>query len=400
MARARREKITHGYFLVVWGQLSGEDSPQTRGGIVRGVLEREQEALERVYDAAFDDLAMERLGHTIAFAVGADYAAVSMRQGLALLSLSITAQPPDIEAYMSHYWRLDPWTPAILSLASGRFAFGDELVPHDVLDRSEFVADFARPIGVLSPMCGRLDLDADTALTFGVCRSGSMTAFSEEERRATTEMAHHARRAIQLRRRLQAAKARTDLARSALDAIAFGLALVDADGRVEIANAAFEEMARCGVGIRITAGCLSSGGAPRADPLVRLVARAARNRVGGACRLEAVDGATHVSAIVAPASPFNPFGIFSGRHALVALTAPSAAGPVAAEILAQLFGLSTAEAEVAHSLWAGNAPQQIAAERGVQLTTLKTQFEGVYRKTGAANQQELLRLFGSLPRVR
>jgi len=365
---------------------------------LRSLLDHRQEMLDRVYDAAFDDLALERLGHTIGRALGADDAAVSMRRGLEMLALSITAPPSDAEAYTSYYWRLDPWTPAILALPPGRFTFGDELVPREVLERSEFFVDFARPTGVLSPMCGRLPMDADTTLTVSICRTESMKPFSEDDRRATTELAHHARRSMQLRRRLEAAQARVGLARSALDAVAFGLALVDADGRVEIANTAFEEMARSGVGIRIVGGRLSSDAA--ADRLARLVSRAVRSRISGACRLDGPESGSQLSAIVVPASASNPFGVYSGRHALVAVSPPHAPEREGVEILAQLFGLSSAEAEVAASLWAGRSPQQIAAERHVKLTTLKTQFDAIYRKTGAANQQTLLRLFGSLPRVR
>jgi DNA-binding CsgD family transcriptional regulator len=46
------------------------------------------------------------------------------------------------------------------------------------------------------------------------------------------------------------------------------------------------------------------------------------------------------------------------------------------------------------------APEEIAAERGVAISTLRTHFAEIFARTGAENQRDLIRLLGMLPPVR
>ena len=115
------------------------------------------ELVERIYDAAFDDAALDQLSVNLGEALGVEQVLVSTRRGREIIDLAILGPPRAMEDYAAHYWRIDPWTPAILGVAPGRFAFGDELVPTAVVKESEFYNDFARPQGVLFPMDGRAD---------------------------------------------------------------------------------------------------------------------------------------------------------------------------------------------------------------------------------------------------
>ena len=68
-------------------------------------------------------------------------------------------------------------------------------------------------------------------------------------------------------------------------------------------------------------------------------------------------------------------------------------------MVAQLFGLSPAEAQVACALAAGANLEEIALQRGVKMTTIKTQIQAVFRKTGTESQHDLTRLLGILPQL-
>ena len=70
--------------------------------------------------------------------------------------------------------------------------------------------------------------------------------------------------------------------------------------------------------------------------------------------------------------------------------------PLRARLLQDLFGLTRAEAEVACAL-AGGAPKSaVAAKRGSQVSTVRTQVRSVLEKTGAANLRDLERLLSRL----
>jgi DNA-binding CsgD family transcriptional regulator len=360
---------------------------------------REREIADRIYEAAFDDAALARLGATVAETVGADQAGVSSRRRSQIVEISIHGPPQASTDYLAHYWRLDPWTPAILALDAGCFAYGDALVPTATVRESEFYVDFAAPQGVLFPMCGRLALDNETDVLVSVNRPGRSLTFNESERQALERLGEHVRRTLQLRGRFEAARAMA-LA-SAADALTFGLALVAADGRVLFANPALEELTRerCGVGFaggRLSATCRGDG-----ERLAKLVWEAGLMRRGGAMVLRWADGRRALSVLATPAMPRNPFGLPSvSDKALVAFSPLGATNAPASDLARTLFGLSPAEAAIVEGLWTGASTREIAERRQVKLSTLKTQLDAVYRKTGAANQGDLLRLLAGLPQLR
>jgi DNA-binding CsgD family transcriptional regulator len=86
--------------------------------------------------------------------------------------------------------------------------------------------------------------------------------------------------------------------------------------------------------------------------------------------------------------------------ALVTLRRAAASPTVTAITLGRLFGLTPAEASLALALLAGRSLAEIGAERGVTGNTLRTQLAQVLRKTGTANQRNLVRLLGLLPPMR
>ena len=362
--------------------------------------ERRAELVERIYDAAFDDAALEELSANLGEALGVEQVLVSTRRGREMIDLAILGPPRAMEDYAAHYWRIDPWTPAILGVPTGRFAFGDELVPTAMVKETEFYHDFARPQGVLSPMGGRLMLDAETYLNISINRPGASPGFREADRNDLADVAGHVRRMVQLRRRFEQARAQ-GLAAAAIDGLSFGLALTEADGRLLFANRALEAMAEARQGVSLAGGRLAAAAHREVDRLAALIFDAALRRRSGVCALAGPDGEPRFNAIATPASPRNPFGASAaGALALVAVS-PSRATPTdASAIIGKLFGLSGAESEIVTALWAGEAPQAIAERRGVRPTTLKTQLDAIYRKTGVANQRELMRLLAGAPQIR
>src|SRR5690606_9161871 len=77
-----------------------------------------------------------------------------------------------------------------------------------------------------------------------------------------------------------------------------------------------------------------------------------------------------------------------GSRAAEVLVLISGAHPLrtpAARLIA-LFGLSAAEAEVAVALSLGGHPEEIALQRGVRISTIRTQLSSILSKTGTARQ--------------
>ena len=66
------------------------------------------------------------------------------------------------------------------------------------------------------------------------------------------------------------------------------------------------------------------------------------------------------------------------------------------ELVQSLFDLTAAEARVARQLTKGQTVEEIAAEGGVSLNTVRTQVRGVLEKTGSRRQVEAIALLGGI----
>lgn len=64
---------------------------------------------------------------------------------------------------------------------------------------------------------------------------------------------------------------------------------------------------------------------------------------------------------------------------------------------ARQCGLTSSEAQVLHALCAGQSPTQIARERGVKLSTVRTQLGALRTKVGASDIRAVVRLVATLP---
>ncbi len=61
-------------------------------------------------------------------------------------------------------------------------------------------------------------------------------------------------------------------------------------------------------------------------------------------------------------------------------------------VLRTRFGLSPAEAQIAHAIANGTALRAIAAKRDTSIQTVRSQVKAIFRKTGATSQMRLVAL--------
>jgi DNA-binding CsgD family transcriptional regulator len=90
---------------------------------------------------------------------------------------------------------------------------------------------------------------------------------------------------------------------------------------------------------------------------------------------------------------------FNGQpgRVLVTLRSEAAAPTFDPATLWRLFKLTPAEARLALAIAAGRSLAQIGGEHQVSENTLRTQLASILRKTGTANQRELVRILNLLP---
>jgi DNA-binding CsgD family transcriptional regulator len=249
-------------------------------------------------------------------------------------------------------------------------------------------------------MAATCPLGQDLTLTVGVNRARTAPAFSDEDKRLLQALLKHVQRALQLRRRFDTLVTQADAGTAALDRVAFGVVMADAEGRTILVNSAAAALCRANVGLRCKGDKISAVAASETLQFLLLIRDAAQGGAGGAIqltiRLESED-CWH-SSLPLPRR-FDDAGEGYGR-ALIAFRRSGGSPAFAERVLIELFGLSRAEPQVVRALAEGAALEAVAAQRGVKVSTLRTQLESIFRKTGVENQRDLLRLLGSLPQIR
>lgn len=201
----------------------------------------------------------------------------------------------------------------------------------------------------------------------------------------------HLPHALRLLRRIDSAEQARLTARRLADASGHALALIDTNSRLVAANRAFERLLRTEAGLDVQAGrtlTITDAGAQTA--FLALLSRATLPGFPG-------------GAVSVPRGPdHRPLGLVAApiagddeeapRLLRLHLSAQEAVPVPPLEVLRGLFDLTPAEAELLQALIGSQRIEDVAANRGVSVTTARTQLAHLFRKTGTNRQPELVRL--------
>ncbi len=103
-------------------------------------------------------------------------------------------------------------------------------------------------------------------------------------------------------------------------------------------------------------------------------------------------------ARITPQSAEQIGGFSAGASLIVTLgSAPGETPVVEIDRVAQWFALTPAEARLAVALAGGQTLQSYAAQRAVSLNAVRFLLKGIFRKTGATSQAQLVALLARLP---
>jgi DNA-binding CsgD family transcriptional regulator len=359
------------------------------------------DVIAEIYAGAIEDGGLDRISEIVRATTGVDSAGVWVVDGGQIREMSLI---PDLREaqwpYLAHFHKLDVWQEGIARFARDTAAIAYEHTPEREFMKTEFYNDFARPRGIHRPMGAMLQLTRDAVATIAVNQPEFKRPFERYERRRLQALVPHIKRALQLRLRQRRQVPPTSAQGLVLDALTFAVLVCDAGARVVCANVGAESLARAGKGI-VLGGSPKRLGAPmsgEAHALAALIHDAAYGGSGGATRLTSRDGAK-LLALVTPL-PRGLGGLGGPGHALVALRAASDDPPFTQAMLCALFHLSPAQALIALAIYDGKTPEEIAASRGIRISTLRTHLTEIFLRTGVENQRDLVRLLGTLPQLR
>ena len=145
--------------------------------------------------------------------------------------------PVDLCRYNEYYVGVDPWgTRAQRRIVAGAVLRGESLCPSRILERSEFYADFLRPMDVFHESCGIVALDGSAASVIASLRPRRRGSFHEEELSLLRLLMPHLQRALVLHRRLGSLQSSAQSTLAVLDRLPYGVILLSATARVVLTN--------------------------------------------------------------------------------------------------------------------------------------------------------------------
>ena len=363
------------------------------------------ELLDLIYGSAVEPDGWSSTIGRLAESVGGTGGALIQQHQLSREGVGVVSgiDPAMIPPYFSYYAHRNPLLPSNEATVRTRMGswvpeiFHDEAtVPKAVLMRSEFYADFLRPMDFHSVLTIGLHTRGLNGVIINLLRPRRKEQFGSAELADLAMLHPHLIRAYLLTTRLSGLRQIAGDAAGAMERSPCGLVLTDAEGRVRHMNQPAERLCREPGGLSVLAGRLSAPRSADAQRLQGLIGAATvldpSRRGGGSMALSTPARRLPLSISVAPIRSERSPLFDDGPSALVCITDLEAGVSLPEHRLVELLGLTPAEARVALALLEGGGLREVAASLGVSFYTVRAHLARIFEKTGAGRQAELVRL--------
>ena len=300
--------------------------------------------------------------------------------------------------YVDHFVNTCPWRPELAYKSKGRLysTFLDFTCDQKGYHATEFYNDWAGPQGIEHGMLGTVAYRDNHTVQLLVQRTVEPGHFTRGEIAYVSTLVPHIRRALELRRRLDAEQTKRSLAQQAAEARTLPFLLLDSQLRVtyvsDCAKTVLDRHSELDIlNDRLCCGDPTLGARLRQLLLDTAAAdRGAWDKAGGS--LLAPDKRARVlELIVYPLHPAYD-GVFAtgDAHVVVYLHDETMAHRLDRRLIRARFKLTSAETELAESLINGVGLEEHAKRRRTSIHTVRTQSKTLLAKTGCSRQGQLL----------
>lgn len=300
------------------------------------------------------------------------------------------------EGYLQAFAGRNPWSEMAHGLAVGSLVHTDSLLAREEFRQSPLYKGFLATWNIDSALVGVVDRAGPERL--GLVIPGPDTGPVDELAQAVRRYLPHIQRATRISRKLGEASLRAASAEAALDQTLSATLLIGPDMALLHANSRGQLLAESGF-ITLREGrvrlCQSAGHAALAalvdgSDASPSIALSIENQSGDLLRVLAMR--------IQPQVAHTLGGTIEGaRVLLVASDPPGLPTQSMAERYAQWFNLTPAEARLAAMLANGDSLEEISASRGVTVNATRFLLRGIFAKTGASRQPQLVALLRDAP---
>ena len=273
---------------------------------------------------------------------------------------------------------------------------------YDVLERPEFLRHpiynrIYRPREIEPGLGVTISRDTNTTTVLSIFRTRSQEFFSSSETEFIQLLTPHIARALALRRRMSTVKQVLDTTTGVFDRLPQGVILLDAQQRIVSMNQIAQRLLDASNELHVSRGVLGASSVANDRRLQNLIGWAVdpANRndhpAHHGLSIYPADGDNFVSMIVLPLRAGNMF--VGSRQPRVAIFLAKEGRPVKfpADLLEDLYGLTSAEAKIVPLLMNGLSISEAAKKLDVSRNTVATQVRYVFEKTGCHKRSDLTR---------
>ena len=329
---------------------------------------------------------------------------VNKKTGVMSFSFESGSAPPEAPIeYLRHYHRVDPRLGKHLPAPVGTWFACEEHFDDKFVANNEFYQDYLIPMGARYLYGAKLHDDDASTVLIGHLSKSSSPPLQPAEKQAFRRLSEHFAKALDIKRELDAKAGQHHVGAALLDRLRQPMILLDNQRRITYRNRNAEGLlARRDLVYELDGAlaCRNSDSdlaltlAIRALGLVPISSHgdcdAPRDR--SVVRLMRRDGHAVAGTLIAlrPESTMGTFG--HAPQALFTVFEPGTTVEIDPYVLAMTFDLTPAEARLAAMVVNGKTPEECATKLGVKISTVRTQLQAIYGKTGASGQADLVRL--------
>ena len=292
-----------------------------------------------------------------------------------------------LQDYEGYYSNLNPWMKKVAATPVGRGIIGEEIVPRDVFNRSEYYNDYVHRNGLETGVGLTLHRDRGCYFLLSTLTDDRDVDRNLERAHVLTRIAPHLKRVFRYYRSGDAHAAGLDLGEGIGNASRLGLIVVNDDLRVVKTSVAGEQVLAVGdpVGLDAMGRVRFSSSELQASLQTMLQ----HGYFGQATRI-LDDPQTGVRLIRVGGDRATEF--FAGTTIAILVGDPQ--GNVKSHLLALAAaqGLSPAETRVFAGIVAGQSLTEIALASGIKRETVRSQLKSIFAKTGTGSQGDIVRL--------
>lgn len=308
------------------------------------------------------------------------------------------------DTYLAHYGPLNPRVPAFINSPAGTVGYDHAIMSEVELDKDPFYAEFLSSLGFRYFLSGVVLSTEEHSGVLSIQRSSKQGHVNGDDIALMARLMPHLQQVADIRLRLGKALRRGAPFAQGLEHLGEGVFVVDGRGCVLHANGVADRLLSRDDGITLGEGRLQfrdkRATAAFSSALLGVTALTLRDEPAQSFpSLRTAEGRPYLVTVRAVSLPETELAPPGQAKALVFVRDPSELSDLDDELLRQSFGLTNAETKLASLVDRGLTLEEVAARRGVAITTVRTQLYSLMDKLGVNRQAQLIRLLGQYRRL-